>query len=414
MKRNMAVITAFIIGISYFSSDMVVKASQKEEGNFFHIENEIHGEIEEEFPEPVSDEGDKDLHINSLKKKPVTPELENLQMPQKLEVVIDPWNMDGKGQIYSNEYVIRNTGENTGILKLSNLVCRPREQSGVTIKTEKSGIHDNGEKSVYMEMVFGSEDRVVLSEDGSEYTAELKPGEELSVSFTGEVNENASEEWQNEEVTVGVVYSWDMKETEDTNIGQSEDAASEALGEEQEEAESSEEEGAKKDNPVPDAGERTEAEADEAEEITIEDMDAPQERTVRFDSWTIDENGHMSSGQYVIQNTGENTGRFRLSDLTCRIGFKEQKEIPVRTVWEEMDAQEGPCICIEMVSEDRGKPLLSQENQEKSGFEMELEPGEKVIFHFTGERKGIRIDDLKTEELELIGVILWNTEEEIS
>ena len=323
--------------------------------------------------------------------------------------------MDGKGQIYSDEYVIRNTGENAGILKLSNLVCRPQEQSGVTIKTNQSGIHDNGEKTVYMEMVFGNEDRIVLSEDGSEYTAELEPGEELPVSFTGEVNENASKEWKNEEVTVGVVYSWEMKETEDANTGQAEDTAPEAAGEEQEEAESPEEEGTNEDAPVPDAGERTEAEADEAEEVTMEDMNAPQETAVRFASWTMDENGHMLSGQYVLRNTGENPGRFRLSDLVvCRNGLKEQKEIPVRTAWEEMDAQEETCIYLEMVPEDGGKPLLSQENQEKSGFEMELEPGEKVIFHFTGERKGITTDDLKTGELELMGTISWIPEEEIS
>ncbi len=139
-------------------------------------------------------------------------EKESLQMPQKLEVVIDPWEMDGKGQIYSEKYQIRNTGEDTGRLTLSGLTCKPREKSGAIVRTDRNGIHEDKRKSIYMEMVFSTGERIVLSEEGAGYEAELRPGEEISLEFSGEVNEYASGSWDNEDIIVGVVYSWDMEE----------------------------------------------------------------------------------------------------------------------------------------------------------------------------------------------------------
>ena len=139
-------------------------------------------------------------------------EKESLQMPQKLEVVIDPWEMDGKGQIYSERYQIRNTGEDTGRLTLAGLTCKPREKSGAIVRTDRNGIHEDKRKSIYMEMVFSTGERIVLSEEGAGYEAELRPGEEISLEFSGEVNEYASGSWDNEDIIVGVVYSWDMEE----------------------------------------------------------------------------------------------------------------------------------------------------------------------------------------------------------
>lgn len=48
---------------------------------------------------------------NKEKSEPEDTDLKQLQIPQKLEVVIDPWEMDGKSQIYSEQYVIRNDGK---------------------------------------------------------------------------------------------------------------------------------------------------------------------------------------------------------------------------------------------------------------------------------------------------------------
>lgn len=138
--------------------------------------------------------------------------MKNLQIPQKLDIVIDLWEMDGREQIYSEKYVIRNEGNTAGTLTLSNLACRSQGSGNVVVRPDKNGLHDDEKKSLYMEMWFEDRDCIVLSEQGTEYQAELKPGEELTIYFTGEVNEYASEDWVNGDVQVSVVYSWDVEE----------------------------------------------------------------------------------------------------------------------------------------------------------------------------------------------------------
>ena len=40
--------------------------------------------------------------------------LTGLLMPQKFEIVMDPWEMDGRTQVYSEQYIIKNTGDMSG------------------------------------------------------------------------------------------------------------------------------------------------------------------------------------------------------------------------------------------------------------------------------------------------------------
>ena len=90
----------------------------------------------------ASDEEKNDEEINKESIASEDVGLNHLQIPQKLGVVIDPWEMDGKEQIYSEEYVIRNDGEMPGVLMLSNLACRPQEQSGVIVTANPAGLHE--------------------------------------------------------------------------------------------------------------------------------------------------------------------------------------------------------------------------------------------------------------------------------
>lgn len=147
-------------------------------------------------------------------------EMKDLQIPQKLDVVIDPWEMDGKKQVYSEEYTIKNTGKLAGILTLSSLICKPQEKSSAVVRMDREGLHDNEEKSIYIEMIFGNDGRIILSETGSEYQEKLEPGEELSFRFAGEVNEYAEDKWTDEDIKVDMVYSWSVETAEDDIDGQ--------------------------------------------------------------------------------------------------------------------------------------------------------------------------------------------------
>lgn len=244
MKKRIAVLLALAIGFVYYPSGAVVTAAGNEEPVKIEESKEATAEEKNEKNQETTEKerddtqtegsflnnllgffGGKDekeaSNENSEKEQDVVNKnstvqensvLKNLQIPQKLDVVIDPWEMDQKGQVYSEQYIISNTGNTPGILTLSNLACRPREQSGVVVRTDKAGLHDSGDKSIYMEMLFGNGEQVVFSQESSQYQTELKPGEELSICFAGEVNENAFGKWENNDVTVSVVYSWEMEE----------------------------------------------------------------------------------------------------------------------------------------------------------------------------------------------------------
>lgn len=244
MKRSMAILAALAIGFTYSPSGAVALAEEKEEKI---IEAEDNAAESKEREEDIAEKEDSFIdHLlgnflgtkeekealqddsgEKLKEKEVLSReasgLKNLQIPQKFEVVIDPWEMDGKGQIYSEQYIISNTGDTPGILTLSNLVCRPQEQSGVVVRTDKEGLHDSGDKSIYMEMLFGNNERIVFSEESSQYQTELAPGEELPVCFVGEVNENALGKWKNDDIAVSLVYSWEMEEKQDVDDAEKEE-----------------------------------------------------------------------------------------------------------------------------------------------------------------------------------------------
>ncbi len=242
MNKKIAVLLAFIMGFTYWPIENVAEAAENKEEYVGIEENEKKSPDEEEKILETDENGtdqeetensfftnllssfysEKEAEENPDKKTkkaedkksavPETSALKNLQIPQKLDVIIDPWEMDARGQVYSEKYIIGNTGDTPGILTLSGLACRPREQSGVIVRTDKEGLHDSGDKSIYMEMLLGNGERIVFSQESSRYQTELKPGEQISICFTGEVNENAFGKWQSNDIAVSVVYSWETEE----------------------------------------------------------------------------------------------------------------------------------------------------------------------------------------------------------
>lgn len=418
MKKSMAVISAFIIGTGGFSSEMAVMAQEPLFGEGLNLGNELDfenssnllKEVEIEYPgknkdlfniqeqkdfeeEPVKDEKE----IPEKKEEETAPEdraeIKDLQIPQKLEIVIDPWEMDGKEQIYSEQYTIRNIGEMQGVLRLSGLSCRPQENSSTVIRTDKNGLHDNKEKSVYMEILFGNGDHVVLSEEGTEYKAELEPDEELTFCFTGEVNEYAEEGWEKGEIAVEVVYSWDEEaaqdqenrveetETDDTvteeDIGQMDESEDDGENSSVNDMELVEEELPMIDEFVQESGENEENQG------KVIDLQVIQKAGIEIGSWMIEEKeqgSRMISEEYVLKNTGEEAGMLTLTELTCRIS--EESGIIVRTKKEELYDSEECSVYVEMIPGNGDNMILSEESLD---YQVELKPGEELAFRFQGE-----------------------------
>lgn len=144
----------------------------------------------------------------------------SLQVPVRVRIIVDPYEIDGNGQIYSEQYVIRNMGSAAGTLTLSNVIRIPTEQDEITGRTENEGLHSGWEKSINMEMVFGNGDKMVFAQEGSAYEVELESGEELAFWFAGEVNENAFQPWRCGDIAVMIDYMWDAEE-EDIETGRS-------------------------------------------------------------------------------------------------------------------------------------------------------------------------------------------------
>ncbi len=365
--------------------------------------------------------------------------MKNLQIPQKLEVVLDPWELERKGQIYSEEYVIQNTGDNAGVLSLSHLACKPQAQSGVVVKTDKTGLHDNEEKSVYMEMVFGNGEQIVLAEESSKYEVELQPGEILSLCFTGEMNEYASQGWDNGDVRVEVVYSWSIVEdengvnrddvgsgadkTDEENESNTVDAQEEALPNNME-----------LDDPIvpensigiegnltaeePKIGEENEPqinvdnhefEGDELggeKEPKVIDLKEFQTAQVVIDSWRIEENGQILSKRYTVRNTGERAGTLTLSKLVCCAG--EESEILVKREKKELEEAEERAVYMEMVLGNGERFVLSRK---EADYKLELRPGEEISVYFEGKINGNGTGSMEQGEVVVSALCSWNVKE---
>lgn len=137
--------------------------------------------------------------------------LTSLQIPEKLEIIIDPWEIDERGQIYSEPFIVKNLGKAPGVLTLS-FVYRAKGESGAIISETPEELRTSGEKLVYMKVAFQNGEEFVFTREGVQCEVELEPGEELTLWFNGEVNEYAEESWKSEGIEIEGIYSWKIEE----------------------------------------------------------------------------------------------------------------------------------------------------------------------------------------------------------
>ena len=131
-----------------------------------------------------------------------------LQIPERLEIVINPWEMDGKGQIYSEPFAVRNMGNVPGTVTVS-FTCMVNKKEGAELRETREGLHSSGEKLIYMKVVLGNGEETLFTREGVQCQAKLQPGEEMSLWFEGEVNENADEPWKSGDIEIEGRYFWE-------------------------------------------------------------------------------------------------------------------------------------------------------------------------------------------------------------
>lgn len=439
-KKYMLAAAAMALSVSLGLPQAAAAAEEPEKNVIHNDESEKSKELSEEMEKPTKAASDKDdkqpqtLPKETVKEKASSEEaskkteelseepskkaeessevlsekedVEHLQIPQKMQVVIDPWEMDGKGQIYSEEYIVKNTGQKPGVLTLSDLACETGEESGVTVTDDARGLHDNADKSIYMEVILGDDDKIILSQKGVVYEAEILPGEELRICFSGEVNENAKESWKDGDIGVRVTYSWEQEEATDETIEDADTAETAIDTEIQAEEKSA-------DTDETEAGLKPEKKESELLEL----KEAVQSE-LTVDSWETDENGNICSAQYRIRNAGDEAGTFTLSELLCKPA--EQSGITVRTDRENLHEDENKCIFMELAPEGEQKseaeravilPELLPEEPEVSEYQAELKPGEELVFRFVGELNGMKSEELKKGDITVTAGYSWSMEE---
>lgn len=128
-----------------------------------------------------------------------------LQVPDNLDFCVDPCNLSGRGQVYSERFAIENSGSVGCALHLRNIAC---QSAGVCVVGGREEVYARDRANIYLELAFENGDLYVLSAEGQEYTVLLEPGEELAFCLRGAVNEQASEGWEGKEMSVSMKYSW--------------------------------------------------------------------------------------------------------------------------------------------------------------------------------------------------------------
>ena len=155
------------------------------------------GNMELEDPEHRSGDGNEEFTDRESA-------ILSLQVPSNLDIVIDPWNLSGRGQVYSERFTIMNSGNVPYTLWLRDMTCTA---GGGAIPVGSAGEIYNEAASVYLELVFENGDSRVLSAESQDYEVVLRPGEELAFRITGAVNERGAEDWGEKQVSISMKYS---------------------------------------------------------------------------------------------------------------------------------------------------------------------------------------------------------------
>lgn len=134
-----------------------------------------------------------------------------LQVPNDIDFVIDPWQVAKRGQVYSEKYVIRNCGTKEGTLYLTNIVCYPEKSENIVIVKDRNLISDNGEKSIFMEMMFDNGEVLVLSQEEKQYSIKIAPKSEIVFWVIGNINVKAEDEWRNNDVKISMKYHFSIE-----------------------------------------------------------------------------------------------------------------------------------------------------------------------------------------------------------
>jgi hypothetical protein len=142
----------------------------------------------------------------------------NVMIPASVRITIDPLEMSGKGQIYSDAYAIKNLGDTDVVLSFTDMrvdFANDRDFEALALPFDENAASKR--KSIYMVVDFGRGDipPVVLTDLSRESevripirAAQNDPNGEdsLSLRFSGSVNHAPEVAWQSGDVSINLTY----------------------------------------------------------------------------------------------------------------------------------------------------------------------------------------------------------------
>jgi hypothetical protein len=142
----------------------------------------------------------------------------NVVIPSSVRITIDPFEISGKGQIFSGAYAIKNLGDTDVELSFTDMrvtFANDRDFETLALPFDENAASER--KAIYMVLDFGRSDipPVVLTDPLRENeiripirTAQNDPegADSLSLSFSGSVNHAPDVAWQSGDVSISLTY----------------------------------------------------------------------------------------------------------------------------------------------------------------------------------------------------------------
>ena len=234
MRRKIA---SILITVIFSCNVFIIAGAALEKNHTEFISREV-------FPAAFATDSDiiKATNANSSKTNEMTKTKEkkdgicNVSFPTDIRACIDPGNLKGKGQIFSDSYVVENYGKNDIAIKIKNIQIM--NQNGEEMQSffdDKDFASDSNAKKLNIEMIWknetertersltienGSPDKYVLFLKGAKYN---KSDEFISLNesskglfyFTGALDPDFITIWEKNGLIVKFDYEIEIEETED-------------------------------------------------------------------------------------------------------------------------------------------------------------------------------------------------------
>lgn len=143
----------------------------------------------------------------------------NVIVPTRVTITIDPLELDGQGQIYSNIYNIINYGEVDVLLTFTDIKVTFSDDENFEALNQPFNERINSDlKSIYMLMNFGRADvpPTIITDPGrtGEISIPLSAAQNdaaetsrVLLNFSGSVNHLPEIPWQNDDVSISLTYT---------------------------------------------------------------------------------------------------------------------------------------------------------------------------------------------------------------